>query len=64
MSEVIDYGLAGGGDATGAALQVKQMMAEGWQPYGAPFSHGDAIVQAMVRERRPRKRIRRNSEDD
>jgi hypothetical protein len=64
MSGIIDYGLIGGSTPTQTALQVREKMDEGWQPYGAPFSHQGDIVQAVIRERGPGKRIRKSSEDD
>jgi len=42
---------------------VSERIEMGWWPMGTPFVHGDRFIQAMVLERSPDKRLRKNSGD-
>lgn len=63
MSRVVEYDLASAADSQQLKTKVNERIAEGWQPYGTPFTHAGQIVQALVLTRKAEKRIRKTSED-
>jgi len=44
-----DFAFAYDSDLDFVERKVRNMIAEGWQPYGTTFSHGGVAVQALVK---------------
>ena len=52
MKRIVDYTIIVGEDIPNMEEQVKDRMAEGWQPFGGPFQGGkdmDWLMQALVK---------------
>ncbi|MBN2564703.1 MAG: DUF1737 domain-containing protein [Candidatus Eisenbacteria bacterium] len=63
MSRTIQYDILTAGDSQKLAAKVNDKIAEGWQPFGDPFTHAGQLLQAVVLTASAEKRIRKNSED-
>ena len=64
MSRIAEYRMVVA-EPSELAKTINHRIAEGWQPYGSPFSHGGLVVQALVRNDGDAegKRIRKTSVD-
>ena len=63
MNRIALYDIITASDSKSLAGKVNERIAEGWQPYGDPFSHAGQLLQAVVLTADAEKRIRKTSED-
>ena len=63
MSRIAEYNMITASDSKQLADKVNEKIAEGWQPYGDPFSYAGQLLQAVVLTADAEKRIRKTSED-
>ena len=63
MSRIAEYDIITASDSKQLAAKINEKIAEGWQPYGDPFSHTGQLLQAVVLTADAKKRIRKTSED-
>ncbi len=63
MSLITQYDIVTAGDSQKLAAKVNEKVAEGWQPFGDPFTHAGQLLQAAVLTASAEKRVRKRSED-
>ncbi len=63
INRFVEYDILSASDSKQLADKVNEKIAEGWQPYGDPFSHAEQLLQAVVLTADAEKRIRKTSED-
>ena len=63
MARVVEYVLLSAPDGPELSRMVNARIDQGCKPFGSPFAFGGHVLQAVVRERRNEKRIRKTSED-
>ncbi len=49
MNEIIEYKTAEGENPGSLDRQVEKLIAEGYQPYGNPYTAGKNVYQAMIK---------------
>ena len=63
MSRIVQYEIVSAGSSGSLARKVNEMLQEGWQPHGSPFTDLGSVLQTLVRTSEESKRIRKTSVD-